>query len=147
MRLNSEAALAQAVRAARKDAGLSQQEVADRAGMSRVWVARLEGGEANVTLDSLLRVASVVGMELDATWDPTRVTEAKLPRKRRPQRKPSAAAKSKPGKTSEEGETDRRLLSPPESGSEKRPDTTGPSGQKGPTAVDLLDVLARVTKQ
>ncbi|MBO9524087.1 MAG: helix-turn-helix transcriptional regulator [Nocardioidaceae bacterium] len=82
MDLTSPAALGQAVRRARRAADLSQVELADLAGLSRLVVTRLETGQANVTLDSLLRVASVLGMTLEATWDPSAATTRPLPRKR-----------------------------------------------------------------
>lgn len=135
MRLNSEYALANAVRAARKEAGLSQQQLADLAGMSRVWVARLEGGDANVRLDSLLRVASVLGMSLEATWDPAEATSEHLPKKRPP------TPPSQPRQP-----TGRKTATPP-----KEAATTATRPQTRTTtstpSVSLDDVLSRVTKK
>jgi transcriptional regulator with XRE-family HTH domain len=145
MHLTSENALARAVRAARKEAGLSQQEVAERAGMSRVWVARLEGGEANVTLDSLLRVASVVGMNLEATWDPGTATKSRLPRKRTQQRKAEPAtvrADVSTARAEVAATTSRLKRTQHELASKKRPDAP----VRPVTPVNLNDVLARVTK-
>ena len=144
MRLNSENALARAVRAAREEAGLSQQEVADRAGMSRVWVARLEGGAANVTLDSLLRVASVVGMSLDATWDPREATKGRLSRKRAHERRVTTGtgkATTGTGGTSS-SRTKRLRLNDPASKTRTQTRPAPPVPH-----VDLDDVLARVTKR
>lgn len=134
MRLNSEYALASAVRAARKEAGLSQQQLADLAGMSRVWVARLEGGEANVTLDSLLRVASVLGMSLEATWNPADATRNNLPKKRPP------TPPSKPRRS-----VARKVTTPPKvSATATKAMNTVPASAP---AVSLDDVLSRVTKK
>lgn len=82
MEVTGAAALGQAVQRARRELDLSQAELADLAGMSRVSVSRLEAGTANTTLDSLLRVASVLGMRLDATWTPAAANQTRLPRKR-----------------------------------------------------------------
>ena len=46
----------------RKLKGLTQAQVADRAGVSRSALARLEGGEGGVTLESLLRVLRALGV-------------------------------------------------------------------------------------
>jgi transcriptional regulator with XRE-family HTH domain len=82
MEVTGAAALANAVQRARGAAGLSQAQLADLAGVARVSVARLEAGTANATLDSLLRVATALGMRLDVTWSPQDATTRKLPRKR-----------------------------------------------------------------
>ena len=46
----------------RKLRGLTQQQVADRAGVSRATVGRLEGGEGTPSLESLLRVMRALGV-------------------------------------------------------------------------------------
>ncbi|MPZ89335.1 MAG: helix-turn-helix domain-containing protein [Nitriliruptorales bacterium] len=48
----------------RVDAGLTQQELADRMGTSRPAVARLEGGAGNPTLRTLQRLAAAVGRRI-----------------------------------------------------------------------------------
>jgi transcriptional regulator with XRE-family HTH domain len=45
----------------RKLRGLTQAQLADRSGISRATLARLEGGEGGVTLESLLRVLRSLG--------------------------------------------------------------------------------------
>lgn len=95
MRLNSQYALINTVRAAREAAGMTQQEVADKSGMSRVWLARLERGDANVKLDSFLRVAAVLGITLEATWDPDDSSKGDRPESaHRPVRAKRLAARS-----------------------------------------------------
>jgi transcriptional regulator with XRE-family HTH domain len=66
--LSSPAALGTAVRAARRSRGLSQQALADAAGMSRVSVSRLEHGLSNPTWDTVLRVGAALALRLDASW-------------------------------------------------------------------------------
>lgn len=54
------AALGDAVRAARKAMGMSQEALAAASGMHRNWIGGVERGEQNVTLTSLLRLARVL---------------------------------------------------------------------------------------
>ena len=49
----------------RRDAGLSQTEVAARMGTSQSAVARIEAGATDVRLSTLLRYAEAIGHELD----------------------------------------------------------------------------------
>ena len=49
---------------ARREAGLSQAEVAERMGTTQSAVARLESGELDVRLSTLQRFASAVSCEL-----------------------------------------------------------------------------------
>jgi len=50
---------------ARKDAGLTQQEVAERMNVNRSYVSRLETNPENLKLGTLARYAQAVGMHLD----------------------------------------------------------------------------------
>jgi transcriptional regulator with XRE-family HTH domain len=50
------------VREARLAQGLSQQALADRADVSRRMIAAIEGGESNVSLATLDRIAAALGM-------------------------------------------------------------------------------------
>lgn len=137
MELNGAAALANAVRQARREAQLSQEEVAARSGMSRVSVARLEAGAANLTLDSLLRVANVLGMRLDATWDAAEAASHPLPRKRpravARHHEATAARKSAPA-TEQQPRDDAALA--------RSAQTSRPPREP----VDLNAVLARVSR-
>lgn len=49
-------ALGQAIRAIRKKAGLSQEQLALDAGVDRAFISALERGQRNVTLTNLLKV-------------------------------------------------------------------------------------------
>ncbi len=53
-----------AVRKARADAGLSQEELADRAGLDRSYVGGVERGERNPTLIVIAKVAKGLGVSL-----------------------------------------------------------------------------------
>lgn len=53
------------VREARKRAGLSQRQLADRAGTSQSAIARLEAGRTKPAFDDVLRLVRLCGMDLD----------------------------------------------------------------------------------
>lgn len=54
-----------AIRWARQDAGLTQAQLAERAGVSQPQIAKLERPRANPTIDTLEKVARALGMRLD----------------------------------------------------------------------------------
>lgn len=58
------ARIGERLRSARLEAGLSQQTLAVKIGMTRSNYARLEQGRTNVTLDTLLRIADGLGLDL-----------------------------------------------------------------------------------
>ena len=49
---------------ARARSGLTQQEFANRAGVSQAYIAKLEGGEANPTLERIGSLLAVLGLSL-----------------------------------------------------------------------------------
>lgn len=53
------------VREARAGSGLSRKAVAERSGVSERYLARLEGGDGNISIALLRRVALALGMPLD----------------------------------------------------------------------------------
>ena len=59
-----------AVRSARRKAGLSQVELAKRAGTSQPSIARLERGLVSPTVISLDRIARALGSELVIDFEP-----------------------------------------------------------------------------
>ena len=61
-----------AVRAARRRAGLSQVELAERTGMTQPAIARLERGLVSPTVITLDRVARALGAELVVDFEPDR---------------------------------------------------------------------------
>jgi transcriptional regulator with XRE-family HTH domain len=68
--------IAERLRLARWRAGLTQEAVAGKAGVTHRYYADLEAGRRNATLDTMLRVAAALGVpvgllldeEPDATW-------------------------------------------------------------------------------
>lgn len=59
------------VRDARTAHGFTQHELAERAGVSRSWLARLEGGHRSAELEQILRLLDALGMSM-LVRDPNR---------------------------------------------------------------------------
>jgi transcriptional regulator with XRE-family HTH domain len=55
-------ALGAAIRAARKDAGLSQEAFATRADLDRSYYGAIERGEFNLTVDTIAKIAAGLGL-------------------------------------------------------------------------------------
>lgn len=53
------------VREARRRAGLTQRELAERAGTTQSAIARLEAGRSTPTFDTVLRLLRLCGLDLD----------------------------------------------------------------------------------
>lgn len=78
----------------RKLRGLTQAQLADRAGISRDTLTRLEGGSGGVGLETLLRVLRALGLldTLAQAFDPHRSdvgrmrSDQELPKRVRPRR-------------------------------------------------------------
>jgi transcriptional regulator with XRE-family HTH domain len=54
----------EAVRRARRNAGLSQEELADLAGLDRTYIGGVERGERNAGLVALQKIADGLGLPL-----------------------------------------------------------------------------------
>jgi transcriptional regulator with XRE-family HTH domain len=63
------AALGRAVEELRREAGLTQEELADRMNTESPTVGKLERGVANPTFDSLLRLARGLDVELSEVFE------------------------------------------------------------------------------
>lgn len=69
MKVRSINDLAAVVRGRRRDLGLSQAELAVRAGVSRKWIYQFEAGKPTAELRLILRVLEALGLILDVTYD------------------------------------------------------------------------------
>lgn len=58
--------LGQELRKARQSRGLTQEEVAARAGLSREYISIIERGKRSPTIDVLLRVCRAIGVQASA---------------------------------------------------------------------------------
>ncbi|MGH2880611.1 MAG: helix-turn-helix domain-containing protein [Solirubrobacteraceae bacterium] len=61
-RLYSAASIGPAIRAYRKDAGLTQQQLADMAGLHRSYISELEHGKETEQLRRVLRLLKLLGV-------------------------------------------------------------------------------------
>jgi HTH-type transcriptional regulator/antitoxin HipB len=76
MRIRSIRDVAATVRGRRTDLGLSQAELAQRAGVSRKWVSEFEGGKPSAELGLVMRVLDELGIAIDlASGEPTASSE------------------------------------------------------------------------
>jgi len=57
-------AVASTVRHFRKANGMSQENLADRAGLDRTYISGVERGVRNITLDSLEQIVNALGIDL-----------------------------------------------------------------------------------
>ena len=58
------------MREARRRAGLTQRELAERAGTTQSAIARLESGRTSPSFDQVLRLIKLCGFRLDVALDP-----------------------------------------------------------------------------
>lgn len=65
--------LGQRVKSIRKAQGLSQEELADRAGLDRTYIGGIERGERNVSILNLARIGQALEVDLSTLF----VTEDK----------------------------------------------------------------------
>jgi len=54
--------LGETVRSKRKSAGLSQERLAEKAGLSTVFISRIERGKESPSVDSLVKIAKALRM-------------------------------------------------------------------------------------
>jgi transcriptional regulator with XRE-family HTH domain len=74
--LEGEFALAAALIRARADAGLTQEELAERMGTKQEVIARWEGGKVMPSTRTLARLAKATGTRLQISFAPTQVTRS-----------------------------------------------------------------------
>ena len=60
---NPKRMLGQNLRRTRVATGLSQEELADRAGLHRTYISSVERGERNVSLETIFLLAQALGVE------------------------------------------------------------------------------------
>ena len=66
--LEPELSIMQAVIDARKESGLTQQQLAERTGISQAYISKLENGNANPSLKTLQRLASAMDKKLKISF-------------------------------------------------------------------------------
>lgn len=65
-------ALGTAIRSIRKEKGISQEALADYAGIDRSHIGRIERGERNVSIQNILKIAGALGCQ---AWEVLRRAE------------------------------------------------------------------------
>lgn len=63
--ITSTRSFAAALRGRRAQLGLSQAELATRAGISRQWISEFEGGKSTAELGLVLRLVEALGLHLE----------------------------------------------------------------------------------
>ena len=56
--------MGEAVRAKRKEAGFSQEKLAEKADLSTVFISRIERGKESPSVDNLVRIAKALGVRV-----------------------------------------------------------------------------------
>jgi len=56
--------LGEAVRTRRKEAGFSQEKLAEKAGLSTVFISRVERGKESPSVDSVVKIARALGVRV-----------------------------------------------------------------------------------
>jgi transcriptional regulator with XRE-family HTH domain len=56
--------LADAVRTLRQNSGFSQEKLAERSGLSTVFISRIERGKESPSVDSMVRIAKALGVHV-----------------------------------------------------------------------------------
>jgi transcriptional regulator with XRE-family HTH domain len=56
--------LGETIRTLRKQAGFSQERLAEKADLSPVYISRIECGKENISVDAAMRIAKAVGVRL-----------------------------------------------------------------------------------
>jgi transcriptional regulator with XRE-family HTH domain len=64
VRLSHRRIVGQNIRTLRKQAGLTQEELAEKADLSYKYVGEVERGVVNISLDSLMRIAKALKMKV-----------------------------------------------------------------------------------
>lgn len=82
---NGRAVLGTQLRAVRRHRGLTQESLAERAGMNRSYLSGIERSQHNVPLDTVCRLAWALGMDVRDLLSPT---PPGTDRRRRPRRRP-----------------------------------------------------------
>lgn len=70
VKLSARGRFAQRLRLERTARGLSQEELAEQAGLHRTYVGSVERGERNITVDNMERLALALGLDVSSLLAP-----------------------------------------------------------------------------
>ena len=71
MKVQSPRDLGALLRDRRQQLKLSQRDLAERAGVSQVWISQIEGGKRTAQIGLLLRLIQELGLQIDVGVSPT----------------------------------------------------------------------------
>ena len=74
------------VRELRRAAGMTQEDLAERCGLFRTYMSRIETGQANPTLTMIHALAASLGVPVQALFGEATAAPARVPRSARPSR-------------------------------------------------------------
>lgn len=66
------------IRELRKTAGITQEELGEKADLNYKFIGELERGQVNVSLDSLVRIAGALGIKIGDLFSKEKVTVQKI---------------------------------------------------------------------
>lgn len=64
MRISHRRIVGEKIRVCRKQAGMSQEKLAEKADLSYKYLGEVERGYVNISLDSLMRIAKALGVHV-----------------------------------------------------------------------------------
>ena len=76
--LDPEFAVIEAILAARKESGLTQQQLSERTGIAQTDISKLERGNGNPSLRTLQRLAAGMGMRVKIEFVPAKSTSKQM---------------------------------------------------------------------
>ena len=70
--------LGQCIRDLRKTAGITQEELGEKAELSYKFIGEIERGQVNVSLDSIIRIAEALGVKIGDLFSKERIPIRKI---------------------------------------------------------------------
>lgn len=83
-KLSPQQALALRIKELRGLLGLTQEEAADRIGIFRTYMSRIESAQANPTLTLLYEIAAALGVSIQQLFDPVQTQPPRRVKAQRP---------------------------------------------------------------
>lgn len=68
--------VAERIRHYRKENGLTQSKLAERIGVQKTQVSKLEGGKVNLTLDTMRKIFTALGVKVVIVFKPINIPDA-----------------------------------------------------------------------
>ena len=75
---NSRKELGERIRELRKSAGITQEELGEKSALSYKFIGELERGQVNISIDSLVRIAAALGVEIGDLFSKEKIPVQKI---------------------------------------------------------------------